>query len=145
MTRRVGLPGRVVACLAMGVLLVAGLFAFGRISDDENVAKALTVAWFGSIFAAWVLIGFRRRELALPLGLGFVAVSVAAFVLVALPSVRGKTVHERVAVGAPAARAPERGARGGNGNVELARGRFSPVAHDGSGNAAVVRLGNAGC
>jgi Electron transfer DM13 len=144
MAQRVGIPGRVLAAVVMAVLLVAGIFVFGRISDDENLAKVLTVAWFGAMFAAWVLLGLRRRELALPLGVGFVVVSALAFVFVALPSVRGKTVDERVAVGTPRAQAPARGDARPRGNVELARGSFSPVAHGGSGDAAVVRLAEGG-
>ena len=140
MAQRVGIPGRVLATIVMAVLLVAGVFVFGRISDDENLAKVLTVAWFGALFAAWLMVGFRRRELALPLGVGFVVVSALAFVFVALPSMRSKTVNERVAVGTPQARAPAKPGARPRGNLELARGSFSPVAHNGSGEAAVVRL-----
>jgi Electron transfer DM13 len=144
MAQRVGIPGRVLAAVVMVVLLVAGVFVFGRISDDENLAKVLTLAWFGAMFAAWVVLGLRRRELALPLAVGFVVVSVLAFIFVALPSVRGKTVHERVAVGTPQAEVSAARDTPPRRNVELAHGSFSPVAHGGSGTAAVVRLARGG-
>jgi hypothetical protein len=72
--------------------------------------------------------------------------------LVALPSIRGKEVNERVVRGTPGSEVREMGERadgragqGGSqqsGNVQLASGSFGALAHPGQGTAAAVELPN---
>jgi hypothetical protein len=140
------LGGRVLAAIGIAVLLVAGVFAFGRLADEAQVAMGLTAAWFGAVLAGGYLVTRRRRELLFPLAAGFAVVAIAFAWLVALPSIRGKEVDERVVTGVPVADArggvdavAGRGGRPG-ANVQLASGSFSALAHPGRGTAAVVEL-----
>jgi hypothetical protein len=143
---RTPVGGRVLAAVAVVVLLVVGVFFFGRLADDEKVAMGLTAAWFGAVFVGGYLVTRRRSELRLPMAAGFSAVAVAFSLLVALPSIRGKEVDEQVVTGAPISEARGGGdpaGRGGSrpsGNVQLARGSFGAIAHSGQGTAAVVEL-----
>ena len=135
---------RVVAFAAVVVALVAGLFAFGRVSDDGNVSMALTAVWFGVVFLAAAALAARRRPLFWPLALGYGVVAIAAAVFVIAPTLFDKEVDERVVTGipasaAPASAAPEREAPVRR-NVQLAAGSFASIAHQGRGRAAVVEL-----
>jgi Electron transfer DM13 len=86
------------------------------------------------------------------LAAGFGAVAIAFTLLVALPSIRGKEVNERVVRGTPGSEVREMGERadgragqGGSqqsGNVQLASGSFGALAHPGQGTAAAVELPN---
>jgi Electron transfer DM13 len=132
---------RLLAFAAVVVALVVGLFVFGRISDDENVAMGLTAVWFGVVFLVAAAVALRRRTLLVPLAVGYAAVAIAAAILVVAPTLFDKEVNERVVTGAPASAAPAAsGADRPEGNVQLAAGSFVPNAHEGSGNAAVVEL-----
>lgn len=124
----------------MAVLLAAGTLLLGRAAEEMNLAMGLTAAWFGAMFVAGAVLARRRPELLVPLALGFVAVAVAVGILVALPTLRDKTVNEQVVTGAPAAEPSSGGGGAAAGNVELARGAFQAVAHPGRGTAAVVEL-----
>jgi Electron transfer DM13 len=146
LSRRIPVSGRLLAAVGLVVLLVAGVFFFGRLADDEKVAMGLTGAWFGAVFAGGYVVTRRYPELRLPLAAGFGAVAVAFTLLVALPSIRGKEVNERVVTGTPASEVRGGGdpaAPGGaapSGNVQLASGSFDALAHPGQGTAAVVEL-----
>jgi hypothetical protein len=129
---------RVAAFVAVVVALLVGLFAFGRISDDENVAMGLTAVWFGVVFLVAAAVALRRRTLLVPLAVGYGAVAIAAAIFVVAPTLFDKEVNERVVTGAPASAAPA--ADRPEGNVQLAAGSFVPNAHDGRGSAAVVEL-----
>jgi hypothetical protein len=146
---RIGVGGRVVAAIGVAVLLVAGVFVVGRLADEARVAMGLTAAWFGAVLAGGYLVTRRRRGLRLPIAAGIGAVALAFAWLVALPSIRGKEVNERVVSAVPLADARGDGnAVGGgasarpSGNVQLARGSFEPLAHPGRGTAALVELPN---
>jgi Electron transfer DM13 len=118
---------RVLAFLAVAAALLAGLFAFGRISDDATVSMGLTAIWFGLVFAAAAVLVRRRRGLFWPLAAGYGAVAVAAAILVVAPTLIDKEVDERVVTASGA-------------NVRVARGEFVSIAHHGRGTAAVVEL-----
>jgi hypothetical protein len=137
------------AFLAVVVALVAGVFLFGRISDNATVSMGLTALWFGLIFFAAAALVLRRRELFWPLAIGYGVVAIAAAVLVIAPTLFDKKVDEQIATGAPARSAPEESSepeadsqpkRAPKGNVQIAAGRFSSIAHEGTGKAAVVEL-----
>jgi Electron transfer DM13 len=148
--QRIPVVARLLAAIGMVVLLVAGVFLFGRLADDEQVARGLTAAWFGAVFTCGYLITRRRPELRLPLASAFGAVAIAFALLVVLPSIRDKEVNEQVVTGAPASEAlpaddrrrgpAEPGGTRAGGNVQLASGSFGALAHDGQGTAAVVEL-----
>jgi hypothetical protein len=118
---------RLLAFVAVAVALVAGLLAFGRISDNATVSMGLTAVWFGVVFVAAAALALRRRALFLPLAAGYGAVAIAAAVLVVAPTLFDKEVNERVV-------------RATGGNVEVASGSFVSIAHDGRGSAAVIEL-----
>lgn len=140
---------RLLAFLAVVAALVAGILLLGRISDDANVAMGLTALWFGLVFVVAAALVLRRRALFWPLALGYGVVAVAALVLVIAPTLFDKKVDEQIVTGARVSEAaaapsaarsePEREARP-EGNVEIASGRFSSIAHEGRGRAAVVEL-----
>jgi hypothetical protein len=118
---------RLLALAGVAAALVAGLFAFGRISDDGTVSMGLTTVWFGVVLVAAAALAWRRRELLWPLAVGYGAVALAAAVLVVAPTLFDKEVNERVVTAS-------------GGNVELASGSFVSIAHEGRGTAAVVEL-----
>jgi hypothetical protein len=136
------------AFLAVVVALVAGVVLFGRISDSATVSMGLTVLWFGLIFFAAAAVVLRRRELFWPLAIGYGVVAIAAAVLVVAPTLFDKKVDEQIVTGAPASSTPAKSrpegdsqpTRAPKGNVQIASGRFSSIAHGGTGKAAVVEL-----
>jgi Electron transfer DM13 len=144
---RTRLPGRILAGAVVAVVLAVGVLAFGRISDDANVAMAATAGWFGLVFAVAGAIALRRRELAYPLATGFGVVAIATAFLVVYPTLNDKEVNERVVTGTPARETPagtgsdtREGAPRPTGNVQIAAGSFRSIAHSGTGKAAVVEL-----
>jgi hypothetical protein len=118
---------RLLAFLAVAVALVAGLFVFGRISDNGTISMGLTAVWFGLVFVAAAALAQRRRALFWPLAAGYGVVAVAAAILIVAPTLIDKEVDERVVTAS-------------GGNVQLAAGSFVSIAHDGGGTAAVVEL-----
>lgn len=142
--RATPVQAQILAVLATVALLGIGTLAFGRVADDMNVAMGLTAAWFGAVLLVGVLVVRRRRALLIPLAVGFGVVAVAVGLLVAIPTLRDKTVSEEVVTGAPATEAGPRGGSRPAGNVELARGSLRSIAHPGRGTAAVVQLAGGG-
>jgi hypothetical protein len=134
------------AFVAVVVALVAGIFLFGRISDNATVSMGLTALWFGLILFAAAAVVLRRRELFWPVAIGYGVVAIAAAVLVIAPTLFDKEVDEQIVTGAPASSTPAKSRREGDrqarreprGNVQIASGRFSSIAHEGTGKAAVV-------
>jgi Electron transfer DM13 len=142
LTSQTSIAGRLVALLAVAAALAVGVFVFGRISDDATVSMGLTAVWFGLVFLVAAGLAYRRRALLLPLAVGYGAVAVAAAVLVIAPTLFDKEVNEKVVTGKPAAQAA--GTGGGQApprtNIQVAAGSFRSIAHQGTGNAAVVEL-----
>lgn len=138
---------RLPAFVVVVLVLAAGLVLLGRTSDNATVSMGLTALWFCLVFLVGAALVLRRRELFWPLATGYAIVTVAAAVLVIAPTLFDKTVDERIVTGAPVSEAsaapseadqqtaPQR-------NVQIASGRFSSIAHQGTGKAAVVRLGS---
>ncbi|MEX2194042.1 MAG: DM13 domain-containing protein [Thermoleophilaceae bacterium] len=130
----------VVAVVLLGVWVTGAL-----ISDDMNVAMALTAVWFGIVGLACLLAVRARRDLLLPVLGTFVAAAVAIGGYLGYSSLVDQEVNETVAVGAPAGEAPqEPGAAAPAQNVQLATGGFESGAHETSGTAAVVELAEGG-
>jgi electron transfer DM13 len=133
------IASRLLAFVAVAVALVAGLFVFGRVSDNATASMGLTAVWFGLVFVVAAALAQRRRRLFWPLALGYGAVAIAAAILVVAPTLFDKEVNERVVTGAPASAAAPADDRP-RGNVQLAAGSFVSIAHQGRGKAAVVEL-----
>lgn len=137
---------RLSAFVAVVVALAAGLILLGRISDNATVSMGLTALWFGLVFLAAAMLVLRRRDLLWPLAIGYAIVAVAAAVLVIAPTLIDKKVDEQIVTGAPPAPAEEPAAaeaeveRAPEGNIQVAAGRFSSIAHESTGKAAVVQL-----
>jgi hypothetical protein len=141
---------RLVAFVTVVVVLAAGLLALGRISDNATVSMGLTALWFGLVLLAAATLVLRRRELLVPLALGYALVTAATAVLVIAPTLVDKKVDERIVIGVPASAVPPAPSqdragepevkRAPEGNVQVASGRFSSIAHQSTGRAAVVKL-----
>lgn len=115
-----------VAVVALGVWVAGAL-----ISDDMNVAMALTAVWFAVVGIACLLLVRARRDLLAPvLGTFVVAVGAIGFWL-AYESLVDDRVNETVAVAA-------------GGNTQLSSGGFESGAHETTGTAAVVELAGGG-
>lgn len=144
---------KLMAALAVMLVLVAGVFVLGRLAEDDRTAMLFTAAWFAAVLAGGIVLTRNRTSLRLPLGVGYGLVAAAATILLGLPMLGDDEVNERVVTGAPApadssAAAREGGARESGsrpapaGNVQIASGSFQAIAHPGSGTAAVVELAN---
>jgi hypothetical protein len=135
---------KVVAALAVAVALVAGIFLLGRLADDDRAAMAMTAVWFAVVLAAGYLLTRGRTALRLPMAAAYAVIGIAAGVLLGLPMLGDDEVDERGVAGAPASAQKPRASAGTTAapreNVELASGRFGPIAHPGKGRAAIVEL-----
>ena len=125
--------------VALGVWLTGGV-----ISDDMDVAMALTAVWFGVAGLAALLVARARRDLLLPVLGTFVVTAAAIGGWLGYNSLVDDEVNETVAVGAPAGQARSGGAAAPARNVQLASGGLESGAHDTSGTAAVVGLAEGG-
>jgi hypothetical protein len=107
--------------LAVVAVLSAGVFGWGRLATTETIAMALTVGWFAAVLLIGGVAARRRRDLAVPLAVGYGLSALAAVVLLGLPQLRDTTVDERVATaeaptdaGVAAVAAPTDATGGGN-------------------------------
>jgi hypothetical protein len=94
---------RIVAGLGVVAVLVAGVFVLGRVAPTETVAMMLTGVFFAAVLLAAGLLAWRRRDLTVPLAVGYGLSAVAAFALLVLPTLTDRQVDEQVVTGAPAA------------------------------------------
>lgn len=149
---QVGFAGKLLAGLVVVVVLVAGVFFWGGVANDDRTAMFLTTLWFGAVLVGGYLATRARTGLRLPMAVGFVIVAIATTILVGLPMFQTNEVNERVVTGEPATevlpneseQAPDEEDEPAPRNVEVARGRFVALAHPGSGVAAVVKLAEGG-
>lgn len=139
--RGTGVAVKLLAALAVMLVLVAGIFVWGRLAGDDRSAMLLTGAWFAVVLVAAALLTRRHASLRLPLAVGFGIVAVAAAILLGLPMLGDDVVDERVATAAPQAPAADPPSRAAPPrNTQVAGGRFRPNAHPGTGTAAVIKL-----
>ncbi|MGH2827870.1 MAG: hypothetical protein ACRDKF_12980, partial [Actinomycetota bacterium] len=101
-TSRIGGAGRTLAAIVVLVVLVAGVFLWGRVADDDRTAMILTTVWFGLVLVGGYLATRRRTELRAPMAVAFVIVALATTILVGLPMFRTNAVDEQVVTGEPA-------------------------------------------
>lgn len=135
---------KLIAALAVMLVLVAGILVWGRLADDDRAAMLLTGAWFAIVLVAGALLTRKRTSLRLPLAVGFGIVAAAATILLGLPMLGDDVVDERVVTAEPGA-AASAGAASGEApsrNMQIASGTFRSIAHPGVGTAAVVKLAN---
>lgn len=127
----------VVVVVTFGVWVTGGL-----VTDDEQVARALTGVWFGVTGLAALGIAWRRRWLAAPVLIGYLLVAVGLGGFLAYTSTVDQVVDEDVVVADAPAQSSDATA-GGQGqqdaeNVLLARGDFQAQAHPTAGTASVI-------
>jgi len=96
-------PAAVAAGLVVAAALAAGVLVWGRVADMPTAAMVLTAGWFVIVFVLAGLVARRRRWLLLPLAAGYGVAAIATGVLVALPSVVGRTVNDADVAGVAAA------------------------------------------
>jgi Electron transfer DM13 len=113
---------RILSVPAVMALFLLGLWLFaGVVSNDFELSMALTAGWFALAGAAAVFVGWRRRDLRIPVVGTFLVTAAVVGGFLAWTTLRDKTVTERVATGTP-----------------VAAGAFVGVAHPTSGRAAIV-------
>ncbi len=134
---RTSIFAKLVVGIGVMITLVAGIFVLGRAASSDRVAIVLTTIWFVLVLAFGLLVTRRRADLRMPMAGGYAIVGVSALVWLGLPMLRDDEVSQRVVSAVPAAEAP-----GVSGNVLVASGEFTPIAHTGSGTAAIVELPN---
>lgn len=117
---------RLGSAVALLLAMVVGILVLGRLADSDEQAMVLTTLFFGVVLVGGALAVRRRRELWVPLGATFAAVSMGAGALLGLPLLVDRTVDEQV----PAADLP--------GVAERASGSFTAIAHPGEGTASVL-------
>ena len=144
--RRTSLVLKLLAAAAVVVVVLAGIFATGGlITNDFTVAMLLTAAWMGATFLICAAIGFRRRDLAVPVVGAYLVTAAVAGVYLGRSMFFDTEVSAQVAVAAPAAAATPEAARPARpSNDLLGRGRFTSVAHPAQGTASTIRLARGG-
>lgn len=144
--------------LATFGLLAVGVVVLGRLAGSDTVAMVATGAWFGLVAIAGLVLARGRRALLGAVAGGWVVAALVVGVLVALPTLTDRTVDEEVAVGVRAEPSPTQSGAASETptaeaaeapapapvNVEVASGQFVPLAHPGTGTAAVVELAEGG-
>jgi hypothetical protein len=124
--------------VAVLLLLLAGLWFFaGQVAPGYYTSIGFGAGWFVLAYGGLRLVTGRLPSLRLPVQVTFLTTTVVVGAIFAWTTFRDVTVNEQVATGVAASSAPRAGAKG---NVELARGEFTPLAHAASGTAAIVQL-----
>jgi hypothetical protein len=132
---------RFIAAFGVMLVLMAGIFVWGRLAENDRTAMLLTAAWFAIVLVAGALLTRKRTSLRLPLALGFGIVAAAAAILLGLPMIRDDVVNERVVTAAPQATTSDAASRAAPArNTQIARGTFQSIDHPGTGTAAVIKL-----
>lgn len=125
--------GKVLAAVAVVVVMVLGVLGFGRLANSDLQAMVMTTLFFGVVAVGIGLLVWRRRDLAVALIAPFVVVGGVAGVWLGLPLVTDTTVDEQVLVAsAPSSEQPA-------SSSLVATGQFKPAAHPGSGTASLIK------
>jgi hypothetical protein len=132
----------IVAGLVLGGIWVTG----GRITDNFRAAMVLTGLWFAGTGLVTLGIGWRWRQLALPVLGAYVVTAIAAGGFLAYASMVDRVVNETVAVASSEPPPDQTGTEPNptSQNVALARGTFTSGEHATSGKATVIRLAEGG-
>jgi hypothetical protein len=139
-------PIRILAALAVVVLLLAGGLAAGAlISDDFTVSMLLTAVWVGIVGLACLLLVRSRREM-WPVLAAFAVTAAVGGVYLGMETFLDDEVDEDVVTASAPAPSGGEGAAaegdgsGASGNVLLARGGFKSLAHDTEGVAQAIEV-----
>jgi electron transfer DM13 len=140
---------KLLAALAVVLVVVLGIWVSGGlITNDFALAMALTAAWMALAGAGSVLIGWRRRDLRVPVLGAYLVTAALVGAYLGRSQLIDDEVNERVVTVTPAAAAgdagPTKAQSGPPRNVLLGRGRFEPVAHPATGVATTVRRARGG-
>lgn len=163
---RRGRPWAVAAGIALAVVTIAvlglGVIVWGRVADTPTAARVLTGVWFAVAAVVAPLLIRRRRGLAVPLIAGYLVAAIGTALLVALPTVRDRTVEEAdvVAVAGnptaqptspqptgpqpttpqPTGSAPTTAPAPPTAPVEIGRAELAGIDHTATGTARLIRL-----
>jgi hypothetical protein len=140
-SRAVAWPLRLLAALAVVIVLVAGIWVTGGlITNDFGLAMALTGVWMGVAAAACLAIAWRRPALRVP-GIGaYLLTAIVVGGYLGRSTLIDDEVNERVVRVTPPAPGREAdGAAERSRNVLLTRGSFESVAHSAEGTATTIR------
>ena len=138
--------------LLSALVVLAGIWVTGGlITNNFDVAMALTAVWMGAAGLAALVLFLRRRSVGLPVLAGYVLVAVVAGLYLGRSQFMDDEVDENVAVASAAAPAdPEPSAAAEKPrakpkrNQRVASGSFKPLVHPGSGKATVIDLAKGG-
>lgn len=124
------------AAVSVVVVVLAGIWVSGGlITNDFELAMALTALWMGVAAAGCLAIAWGRPGLRVPVIGAYLLTALVAGGYLARSTLIDDAVNERVVRVTPqAAAAGDRAS-----NVLLARGRFEPVAHSATGTATTIR------
>jgi hypothetical protein len=123
----VSLPAQLLAALAVVVLLLAGIWVTGGvITNDYDLAMALTAAWMVVAAAACLALAWRRPALRLPVVGAYLVTAVVVGGYLGRSTFLDDEVNEQVVKATGA-------------HQLLARGSFEPVAHSVTGMATTIR------
>jgi MYXO-CTERM domain-containing protein len=156
------LAARIALALVTIAVLGLGVIVWGRVADTPTAARVLTGAWFAVAAVVALLLIRRRRGLAVPLIAGYLVAAIGTALLVALPTVRDRTVDEAdvIAVadnptagptgpqptalqptGSTPAAAPTTTAPAAPpAPVEIGRAELAGIDHTATGTARLIRL-----
>jgi hypothetical protein len=119
---------RLLPVVPAGGLVVLGIWiAGGVITNDFRASMGLTALWLVLSLTAAALVVRRWRSLAAPVLIAVLGTWGVAGGYLAWTTLRGTTVHERIALP-------------GDGNVLLAAGSFTSGEHTTTGRAVIIRL-----
>ena len=129
------------AAIVVIVVVLAGIWVSGGlITNDFELAMALTAVWMGLAAAACFLIAWRRPSVRVPVLAAYLLTAVLVGGYLGRSTLVDDEVNERVVrVSPPTARGDAAGASDRGRNLLLARGRFEPIAHSAKGTATTIR------
>jgi hypothetical protein len=123
---------KLAVALAVVVVLVAGIWVSGGlVTNDLDLAMALTALWMAGAAVGCGLIAWRRPELRVPVLAAYLLTAVVAGAYLGRSMFLDDEVNERVV-------------RASASNELLETGSFQPVAHSVSGTARTIRRGRGG-
>jgi hypothetical protein len=141
------LLGRLAAAVAVVVVVLAGIWVSGGlITNDFELAMALTAVWMGIAAAGCLLVAWRRPRLRVPVLAAYLLTAVVVGGYLGRSTLLDDEVNERVVTvsPAPAAAGGSAAASDRPRNVLLGHGSFEPVAHAVEGTATTIRRASGG-
>jgi hypothetical protein len=140
------LLGRLSAAAAVVFVVLAGIWVSGGlITNDFELAMALTAVWMGIAAAGCLLVAWRRPQLRVSVLAAYLLTAVVVGGYLGRSTFLDDEVNERVVTVSPRpAAAADTAPRDRPRNVLLGRGNFEPVAHAVEGTATTIRRASGG-